>query len=285
MHIKIVKNKIKSGLYIVSTPIGNLGDMSFRAIEILKKSDFILCEDTRISKKLLLFFNINTKLISNHKFNEKKNIKRIIDILNLKKIVSIISDAGTPTISDPGKILIDECIKRNVDVIPVPGPSSFIAALSISGFSDKCYFHGFLPEKISLIEKDFNFLSKLNSSIVFFLSAKKINKIIDLLKKYFSNRNVVICREMTKLFEEYIRSPVKDLNQFTNNLRGEITFVISEIKESKKDLNKLDESDKEKIKKLVNKLSIKDIVDIFNEEKNVSKKEIYNYCLTIKNEN
>tara|TARA_B100000686_G_scaffold342123_1_gene420669 strand:- start:1340 stop:2197 length:858 start_codon:yes stop_codon:yes gene_type:complete len=284
MNLEIDKNKIKNGLYIVATPIGNLKDITYRALEILKNSDYILCEDTRISSKLLAHFNIKSKLISNHKFNEKKNLKKIIYLLNSYKILSLISDAGTPAISDPGKILIEECIKNNISVFPVPGPSSVSASISISGFSDKYYFHGFLPEKKSAINKDFEKLSKLNCSIIFFISAKKINKIIYLIKKYFKKRNIVICREITKYYEEYFRSSVESLEEFKNILKGEITIVISDKNEDQNNLNLLTESDKKKIKKLITKSSIKDIINAINEKKNVSKKEIYNYCLSLKNE-
>ena len=284
MNLEIDKNKIKNGLYIVATPIGNLKDITYRALEILKNSDYILCEDTRISSKLLTHFNIKSKLISNHKFNEKKNLKKIIYLLNSYKVLSLISDAGTPTISDPGKILIEECIKNNISVFPVPGPSSVSASISISGFSDKYYFHGFLPEKKSAINKDFEKLSKLNCSIIFFISAKKINKIIYLIKKYFKKRNIVICREITKYYEEYFRSSVESLEEFKNILKGEITIVISDKNEDQNNLNLLTESDKKKIKKLITKSSIKDIINAINEKKNVSKKEIYNYCLSLKNE-
>ncbi len=285
MYPEIDKNKIKSGLYIVATPIGNLGDITLRAIEILKKSDFILCEDTRVSSKLLSHLNIRKKLISNHKFNEKKNTKKIISLLKIGKIISLISDAGTPTISDPGKILVKECIHNAIDIFPIPGPSAVSAAISISGFSDKYYFHGFLPEKKSAIEKDFILLSKLNYSIVFFISSKKINKLINQIKKYFKKRDIVVCKEITKYYEEYFRSSVQNLEEFKNIVRGELTVVISEQKEVQKNLNTLNESDKEKIKNLIKKLSTRDIINIFADKKNVSKKEIYNYCLSLKNEN
>ena len=278
-------NNLKKGLYIVSTPIGNLQDITLRAIKILKNSDFILCEDTRISKKLLSSFNIKGNLISNHKFNEKKNINKIIDFLKSDKIVSMISDAGTPAISDPGKLLIEACINENFDIFPIPGPSAVSAAVSISGFSDKYYFYGFFPEKKSTIDKDLNILSKLDCSIVFFISSKKINKIMFQIKKYFFDRNVVICKEISKYFEEYFRSSVKNLYEFKKDLKGEITIVISEKKYKQADLKKLNESHKKKIKILIKKLSIKDIINIFSDEKDVSKKEIYNYCLFLKNEN
>ena len=283
MYPDIDRNKIKKGLYIVSTPIGNLGDITIRALEILKSSDFILCEDTRVSSKLLSYYKISTKLISNHKFNEKKNINKILSILKSEKVVSLISDAGTPTISDPGNILIKKCVENNLDVFSIPGPSAVISAVSLSGFADRYYFHGFLPEKKTQIEKDFQNISKINSSIVFFISSKKINKIINLIKKYFTGREILICREITKLYEENIRNFVDDLKEFEKEMKGEMTVMIS--KEKTQEKNKLNESDKKKIKKLLKKLSIKDITKIIAEEKNVSKKEIYNYCLFLKNEN
>ena len=178
-------NNLKYGLYVVSTPIGNLGDITLRAIEVLRLSDYILCEDTRISKNLMLKYDIKSKLISNHKFNEKKNVSNIIKILKSKKIVSIISDAGTPTISDPGQIIINECIKNNINIYPIPGSSSVSASFSVSGFSEKYYFYGFFPQKNKELNNDLEFLSNLNSSIIFFISSKKINKAIPQIKKFF----------------------------------------------------------------------------------------------------
>ena len=284
LHSQININNFKSGLYVVSTPIGNLGDITFRALEVLNKSDHILCEDTRVSKKLLSRYNINSKLISNHKFNEKKNIQKIINILKIGKIVSIISDAGTPVISDPGKILVKECINNKINVFPIPGPSAVSAAISVSGFSDKYFFYGFFPEKKSEIKENFRKLSILNSSIIFFISAKKINKSINIIKEYFSGRDIVICKEISKFYEEYHRSSIDKINVF-NNLKGEITIVISELKNQKKASNILSESDKKKIDKLIDKLTIKEIVNLISEGKNISKKEIYAYCLKVKNDN
>ena len=153
-------NNLKYGLYVVSTPIGNLGDITLRAIEVLRSSDYILCEDTRISKNLMLKYNIQSKLISNHKFNEKKNVSNIIKILKSKKIVSIICDAGTPTISDPGQIIINECIKNNINIYPIPGSSAVAASFSVSGFSEKYYFYGFFPQKNKELNNDLAFLSE-----------------------------------------------------------------------------------------------------------------------------
>tara|TARA_B100000902_G_scaffold398012_1_gene463457 strand:+ start:1125 stop:1988 length:864 start_codon:yes stop_codon:yes gene_type:complete len=279
------KNKIKKGLYIVSTPIGNLGDITFRSIEILKNSNYILCEDTRVSKNLFKKYEIDSKLISNHKFNEKKNLIKIIKLLKLGLTISLVSDAGTPSVSDPGAILIRECLKNNIDVIPLPGPSAVTSAVSISGFSEKFFFYGFFPEKLKDINQDLNLLSLLDCSIVFFISPKKLNNIISFLKKNFVNRQILICREMSKYYEEFIRSPIDKLKEFDKELKGELTIVISEKIENKKNTQKLDESDKVIIKDMINKLSIKEITKLIQFNKKISKKEVYDYCLKLKNEN
>ena len=277
-------NKFKSGLYVVSTPIGNLGDVTLRALEILNNSEYILCEDTRVSKKLLEKYEIKSKLISNHKFSEKRNLSKVIKILQLKKIVSIISDAGTPAISDPGKILINECIKNRIDIYPIPGASAVSSAISISGFSDKYYFYGFFPEKDKYLNKDFDILKNLDCSIVFFISPKKINKAIEPIKKFFSGRKILICREISKFYEEYIRVEIDELDKYEKIPKGELTIVISEKINEKNVSNVMSESDKENIQKIIKTLSIKDIVILMSKNTNLQKKEIYNYCLKLKNE-
>ena len=275
------KSNLRTGLYLVSTPIGNMADISYRAISVLKNSNLILCEDTRVSKKLISKYSINSNLISYHKFNEKKSIEKILIELKSNKIISLISDAGTPTISDPGKVLVQACIKENINIVPVPGSSAVTAALSISGFSEKYFFYGFFPEKKSEIKENLSDLSNLNCSIVFFISAKKLNRNLNVIKEFFSERNIVICKEITKYYEEFFRSKVSDLKAF-KNLKGEITIVISELNNKKKASNNLNESDKKKIKMLIKKLSTKEIVNLLSQEKNISKKEIYNYCLDLK---
>ena len=284
MHVDKNINNLKPGLYCVSTPIGNLGDITFRALEIIKNSDLILCEDTRISKKLLSKFKIHKKLISNHKFNENKNLNFILENLENKKIISIISDAGTPAISDPGKILINKCVEKNINIYSVPGPSAVSAAISVSGFSDKFLFCGFLPEKKNELNKLFTSVSKINFSIIFFISPKKINKIIDPIKKHFFNRNILICREVTKFHEEYVRSSVESLSEVSISSKGEVTVVISEDINLKKNFIKLEESDKKKISNLIKKMTIKNIVNKINKNKKIPKKIIYDYCLKLKNE-
>ena len=277
--------KIRSGLYVVSTPIGNLLDISKRAIETLRKSDFILCEDTRVSKILLNKFDIKYNLISYHKFNEKKNLNKIIKLLKSGSLISLISDAGTPSISDPGSVLINECLKNGINVSPIPGPSAVSSAVSVSGFSDKFYFYGFLPEKNKLLNSDLQILSKLNCSIVFFISSKKFNKTIPILKKYFNGRKILICKEMTKFYEEFFREEIDNLKKFEGKLKGELTIVISEMKLLKYVSQKISESDKDLIRKIINKLSVKEIVSLISKNNEISKKEIYNYCLKLKNEN
>ena len=276
--------KVKNGLYLVSTPIGNLGDITFRSIEVLKKSDYILCEDTRVSKILLKKYEINSKLISNHKFNEKKNVSKILNLLKSGLIISMISDAGTPSISDPGITLINECISNDIEIIPLPGPSSVITAVSLSGFSEKFFFYGFFPEKKKILEEDLQNLSLLNSSIVFFISPNKIQKIIPSLKFFFKDRKIVICREMTKYYEEFIRSEINDLDKLDFKLKGELTIVISEKVLDNKISQSLNESDKRIISQMINKVSIKEIISLINRNNKIPKKEIYDYCLKLKNE-
>ena len=281
---KIVNNKIKKGLYLVSTPIGNLQDITLRALDTLRRSDYILCEDTRVSQILLKKFEIKSKLISNHKFNEKKNLFKVLDLLKKGSIISLISDAGTPSISDPGSILVQECIKNDLEIIPIPGPSSVSAAVSISGFSEKFLFYGFFPEKNKILIEDLKNLANLSCSIVFFVSPKKINRIIPLLKKNFSGRKILICREMTKYYEEFTRTKVDMLDQSDFKPKGELTLVISEKEMNKKKSHVLDESDKKIIKMMINKLTIKEITNLIIKNNKVSKKDIYNYCIKIKNE-
>ena len=274
----------ENGLYLVSTPIGNLKDITLRAIETLKKSSYILCEDTRVSKNLLDRYEIKSRMISNHKFNESKNLNKIISLLKSGEIISLISDAGTPSISDPGSILVNECIRNDIKVTPIPGPSAVATAVSISGFSEKFIFYGFLPEKKQALINVFNKISKFDETCVFFVSTKKVNKIIPDLKKYFSGRKIVFCREISKIYEEFLRKSVDDLELFNKELKGELTIVISEKKIDKNYSQKLSESDMNIINKMINKLTIKEITEIINHNKDISKKEIYSYCLKLKNE-
>ena len=284
LHSENKDNKLKNGLYIVATPIGSLNDITLRALDVLKQSDYILCEDTRTSKNLLDKYEIKSKLISNHKFNEKKNLPKIINILKSDCVVSLISDAGTPSVSDPGAILINECVINNINVFPISGASAVSTAVSISGFNEKYFFYGFFPEKNGKLKEDFEKLADLNCCIVFFISPRKFNKSVKDIKHHFLGRKILICREMTKFYEEYIRTNIDDLEPFKSDPKGELTIVISEKKKEKNTSIILKESDKKNIQKMIKKLSIKDITDLISQNNDVSKKEIYNYCLKLKNE-
>ena len=276
---------LSNTLYIVSTPIGNLEDITLRAINVLKNSDIILCEDTRHSIKLLNHLSIKKKLIPYHKFNEKKQIRFIIEHINQGKILSLVSDAGTPLLSDPGKVIVNECLKKNISVVPIPGVSSITAATSISGFSDKFLFYGFLPKTEKKIDTILNSLSLIDHSIIFFIPSVKTDFYFKKFNEFFSGRKIMIAKEITKVHEEFIRDEVKNLKTLKKPLisKGEITVVVSENN------IKAIQFDKEKIinkaKIYLKKYSLKDTVDlIIKSEKIKKKKEIYSLCLKLKNE-
>jgi len=258
------KNKqqtFSSGLYLVSTPIGNMEDITFRALNVLKNSDIVLCEDTRRSGKLLSHFQIKSKLLSYHKFNEKKVSYKIIDSIKKNKVISLITDAGTPTISDPGMILVNKCIEENLSVYPIPGSSAATSAVSVSGFSDQYLFYGFLTKKENELENTLKSLCNLDYSIVFFIPAPKINFYISQFKQYFFDRKIVIAREMTKIHEEFIRGKVESIKSLSENLKGELTVVLSEKIKEKNIKKEINESVKIEIKKMLKKYSHKDVVD------------------------
>ena len=270
-----------NALYIVSTPIGNLEDMTMRALEVLRGSDIILCEDTRRSIKLLNHYKIKKKLISYHKFNEKKQTLNIIEYINQGKILSLISDAGTPLLSDPGRILINHCIKNKIDIVPIPGVSSITTALSVSGFDDKFLFYGFLPKTEGETSRVLSKLSAHEYTQIFFVSAQKINMYLKKFREFFGGRKIMIAKELTKIHESFYRNEIDKIKLFDKKLKGELTIVISE-------LNKKIPIDKEKIinkaKKYLKKYSVKDTVDLIIESEKINKKEVYNLCLKIKNE-
>ena len=269
-----------NSLYIVSTPIGNLDDITIRAIEVLKNSDIILCEDTRHSLKLLNHFKIKKPLVSYHKFNEKKELEKIIKYINEGKILSLISDAGTPLISDPGRLLVKTCIDKKINIVPIPGVSSVIASMSVSGFSDQFLFYGFLPKTEKGLERTLSSLSKLTFSQVFFIPAIKINFYLKTMKEFYKGRSILIAREITKIHETFYRGKIDTLNMFKTKIKGELTVVLSE-KNIKNNI--LDESDiRKKAKKYLKKYSLKDVVELLFKSEKINKKKIYQICLEIK---
>ena len=278
-----IRQEIKPGLYLVSTPIGNLGDITLRAIHILKGSELILCEDTRNSKKILSKFNINAKLMSYHKFNERKKLAEIIELLKNNKIISLVSDAGTPAISDPGNVLIKECVINKITIYPIPGPSSITSAFSVSGFGEKFFFYGFLKSTENQIENEIKKIRDIPYAIIFFVPSNKVNKIFKFFKMYFSDRKIMIAKEMTKIYESFIRGDISSLNLENINLKGELTVVISNKTDNKKKgLIQLSESVKKEIRLMAKKYSSKDVAKFISKKEQISKKLIYDYCLNLK---
>ena len=275
-------NIFKSGLYIVSTPIGNLDDITLRSLEVLKKSDIILCEDTRRSLKLLNHYRIKKKLVYYHKFNEKKELQKIIEYLNEGKILSLISDAGTPILSDPGLLLVKTCVEKKINIFPVPGPSSITAATCVSAFDDKFLFFGFLPKTENELIKVLSSLKNLDFSLVFFVPGIKINFYLKSFKKYLVGRDIFIAREITKMHETFYRSTLTEIKLFKATLKGELTVVISKIYNN----NQIESNDDiiNQASEYLKKYSLKDVVELISKKENISKKKIYDICLKIKND-
>ena len=276
-------NNFLPGLYIVSTPIGNLEDITLRALNVLKNSDRILCEDTRRSIKLLNHYGIKNQLVSNHKFNEQKILSSTVNFIKSGKVVSIISDAGTPILSDPGLILLKECIKNKIDIFPIPGVSAITTAMSVSGFDDKYIFYGFLPKKNKELEKVINDLRNCDFNIVFFIPKQRLNFYLKYLKKFFTGRNVFIAREMTKIYETFYRGKIDTLALTDKKLQGEITVVLSKKINKKSEIKIVDKKRLlQEIKDYLGRYSLKDVVKLVSEKNNLPKKQIYNLCLNIK---
>ena len=276
------EQNLERGLYIVSTPIGNLADITIRALNILKKSDVILCEDKRVSKKLLDYYDIKSELLSYHKFNEKESLFKILEIFKNNKIVSLISDAGTPLVSDPGKILINEIEKNSIKIIPIPGVSAVTTAFSLSGYSDDYYFYGFLPKKLGERKSAYEKFSKIDSSIILFLPARNLVSLILEMQKYLGDRNILIGKELTKIHETIVKGKLNNIIEKIKSLvlKGEITIVLSSETNKNKgqniDLNK-------EILDLSKKMTNSDIAKYLSKKLNIKKKEIYKQILNLKN--
>jgi len=273
-----------STLYICPTPIGNLDDISERVLKTLASVDVIYCEDTRRAKKLTDNFSISTPLKSYFVGNEVAKVKEIEDSLNNGMDVALISDAGTPLISDPGSVLIQQLILKNYDIVSIPGPSSVLTALTISGFElNEFQFLGFIPK--SGKEKEEFVIKLLNSKMpsVCFTSPKRLQKDLNYFEKKGLDSEIVICRELTKKFETIYRGNINSLkNQISENLKGELTIVISEKKNNTKIID--EKKIVNKIKKYLKKYSLKDTVELILETEQINKKKIYDLCLRIKNE-
>ena len=219
-------------LYVISSPIGNLQDITLRALETLKSVDLILCEDTRVTSNLLKHYEIHKELISFNAQSESYKIARVIDTLRTGRPVALISDAGTPTISDPGVRLISEAVKNDIEIIPIPGVSAPIVALSIAGLpTDGFIFEGFIPQKKGR-QKFLSSLLENDKTVVFFESSHRIEKLIGELANVIPDRKIAVCRELTKMFEEVWRGTAAEVKEAlpTYTIKGEFVVLIAPVK-------------------------------------------------------
>ena len=219
-------------LYLIPTPIGNLGDMTYRSIEVLKNSEVIFSEDTRETKKLLDYYNIDKKLISNHKFNEDSAYKKVLSYLKEGKNVAIVSDRGTPSISDPGFVSTYQIIKEGYNVICLPGATACIPAIVMSGLNpNKFLFYGFLNSKKSSKKKELEELKKLKYTIILYESPFRVIETLELIREVMGDRNISISREISKKHEEVYRGTVSEVLNELISPKGEFVIVIEENKE------------------------------------------------------
>ena len=268
-------------LNIVSTPIGNLRDITFRAIEVLKSVDLILAEDTRVAQKLLNHYSIENKITSFNLINENQKTKTLIKKLKEGRNIALISDAGTPLISDPGYLLIRTAREESIQVIPVPGCSAAIAALTASGIaSDKFTFYGFLPKTKVKRAKELRKLTNRSETLIFYESVHRIVKTIESMKEIFGeNRNAVLCKEITKLYESFLGSNLLEISNYLLNnperLKGEFTIIVQGKRNTSIDYEKIDFI----LSLLTLELSLKSSIKICAKITGYSKKIIYAYAL------
>ena len=264
----------KPTLYLVATPVGNLSEFTPRAIETLKSVSVIGCEDTRTSKTLLSHFEIDTPLLSYHKFNEKESVERFIEILEKGEDIALISDAGYPLVSDPGSVLVNEVIKRGFNVTTISGASAFLNALVSSGFSlSRFTFVGFLDAKSSSRVKELEELKKNKETLIFYESPHRIEEFLEDLIKVFGNRRVVLARELTKKFEEYVRGTASEVLEVAPSLKGEMVVIVEGNLEKEKTIT--EEELVEEIKSMLTSMSSKEIVALLTDKYNLKKNYVY----------
>ncbi len=280
-----IMNNVTNSLSIVATPIGNLEDISYRAVRILKECDIIICENPKHSLKLLNKLGIKKKLFALHDYNEEKIIVQIESSLQNKNCV-LISDAGSPLISDPGYNLIQYCIKNKIMTTSIPGPSSIISSLQLSGLPlSEFTFFGFIPKSKNKLEELIKQLSKEKRTSVFFVSNHKLLIFIEMLEKFMPERSISICKELTKINEFVFRgvsSKVKkDILQKKENLKGEFVAVVNGETQKKHDFEDI-ELYRMELKKMVAKFSLTDIVEIVHKFTKINKNKIYKWLLDLK---
>ncbi|NPV13636.1 16S rRNA (cytidine(1402)-2'-O)-methyltransferase [candidate division WOR-3 bacterium] len=225
-----LQQELPAGLYVVSTPIGNLGDITQRALEVLAKADVVACEDTRRTGLLLTHFGIKNRLVSYHEYNKLRRTPEIIKLLAEGKAVALVSDAGTPGISDPGFYLIREAIEQGFRIFPIPGASALLAALVISGLpSDRFAFEGFLPKRAGRRQKRLKALAREPRTMIFCESALRVKQLLEEMRALWGERKAVLCRELTKKFEEVIRGTLSEILEKigTRELKGEVVVVVA----------------------------------------------------------
>ena len=284
------KNKTEGILYICGTPIGNLEDITLRALNILKKVKLIAAEDTRHTKKLLNYYQINTKVTSYYEYNKFKKAPYLVEKLKDGQEIALVSDAGMPGISDPGYVLINLALKNDIKIIPVPGVSALITALVVSGLpTDKFVFEGFLPRKTKERKKYFKSIENEERTIIFYETPHRLKKALKDMLDTWGDRKIIIARELTKKYEEIIRGKLSQvLNEInTKEIKGEITLVVQGGKRGKENdtinLLKRECIMEEYLKKLKNQgYSNKDIIKITQEKLNIPKNIIYKKLLEIK---
>lgn len=216
-------------LYLVPTPIGNLDDITYRAITTLKEVDIIACEDTRVTMKLCRRFQIETQLVSYHEHNKRMQGKRLLQLLEEGKNIALVSDAGTPAISDPGSELVKACIEKDIKVVPLPGPNAAITALIASGLYERhFYFYGFLPRQKKERNKELERLTFIRDPIIFYEAPHRLMDTLEAMLNIFGNRKAVLARELTKRYEEFIRGTLKQLYDWTqaHEVRGEFCLIV-----------------------------------------------------------
>jgi len=281
---RIRKNNFESGLYVTATPIGNLGDVTLRAIDLLKAADFIACEDKRVSGKLLSYYDIKTPMISYHDHNAKEVMPRIMNELGAGKIIALISDAGTPLISDPGYRLVNECRDQGFMVTSLPGASALLCALTCAGMpTNNFLFYGFLSPKMQARQKEINKFVNVPTTLIYYESPRRLLACLKDLFVVLGNRQIAVCRELTKLYEEVRKDDVEALIEHYENIptpKGEVVLIVAPPQEEEGMVDDLDAALKDALKKL----SVKEAVVAVTYMTGKKRKEVYKRALELSND-
>lgn len=271
---KSYENSEYGKLYLIPTPIGNLDDITLRAIKTLEMVDIVYAEDTRETLNLLKYLKINKKVESCHKYTEMKHKDKIVQILKSGKNIGYVTDRGTPLISDPGNVIVDESIKENITVIALPGPNALLPAINMSGLSNERFlFYGFLNSKQSLAKKELIYLKDIKQTIIFYESPHRITDTLSQILEVFGNRNIAIVREISKLHEEVIRDNIENILKISDTLKGEMVIIVEgNTKEETLEVNYTEEINKLLTQGYSKRDAIREIADKYN----VSKNKLYN---------